>query len=121
MTPTTDRYDRGVATQAAFDPELTAGVHALLDPVAPDFATMVVSAFGDVYARPGLDARARTLTTIVALAVTGQHGPLETYLRLAPGVGLTREECVEALIQLHLYAGVPTALAALGTARRAFA
>ncbi len=72
--------------------------------------------FGDVYARPGLDLRARQIATIAALTTIGEQRQLEAHLRFALNIGVARDELVEVLI----YAGWPRAINALYTARDLF-
>src|SRR3546814_9470599 len=75
--------------------------------------------FGDVYSRPGLDLKTRELATVAALTVMGNARPqLEVHLAAALNVGATREEIIETIIQMSLYAGFPAALNAI-TALRA--
>jgi 4-carboxymuconolactone decarboxylase len=120
---TSERYQRGAARLAQVDPNLEAAIHKGLDPIAPDFARyMIEFGFGDVYSRPGLDAKQRQLVTIAALAALG-HPQLQLRGHLNGGlnVGLTPQEIVEALIQVALYAGFPAALNSLLVAKEVFA
>jgi 4-carboxymuconolactone decarboxylase len=85
--------------------------------LAPDFFGLVREfAFGMFWARPGLPVRDRSLITVVMLAVLGRQEELKAHLRGARNVGLSREELVEALMQVAVYAGVPAAVEALRTA-----
>jgi 4-carboxymuconolactone decarboxylase len=90
--------------------------------VAPDLCRFVYEfPFGDIYSRPGLDLKSRQLVTISALAALGNAGPqLKSHIHGSLNVGLTREEIVEALTQLAVYAGFPAALNALKIARDVF-
>lgn len=94
-----------------------------LKDVAPDLARYVVEfAFGDVYSRPGLPVRDRQLVTVSVLAALGNARPqLKSHLHGALNVGCTRQELIEALIQIAVYAGFPAALNAVGAAREVFA
>ena len=69
--------------------------------------------FGDVWKRPGLSARDRSLVTVAVLAATYRPDQLASHLRLALANGLTRDELVEALTHLAFYAGWPSGMAAL--------
>lgn len=116
-----DRFARGARIQAQLDPDLTDGLQRALADIAPDFARYTVEfPFGDVYARPGLDLRARQITTIAALATLGEQRQLEAHLRFALNIGVPREELVEVLMQIAVYAGWPRAINALYTARDLF-
>jgi len=111
-----DRYRRGIdiAEQLAAD-KLEHFVKSGVAEVAPDFARMVIEfAFGDIYAREGLDLRTRELIAIAALATSGVAGPqLRIHVESASSVGITKVEIVEVLMQIALYAGFPAALNAL--------
>jgi 4-carboxymuconolactone decarboxylase len=91
--------------------------------VAPDLTGYVYGfAYGEVYANPALDAKARQLSIVSALAALGTAGPqLKAHLRAALRVGWTRAELVEALTQLCVYAGFPASLNALKIAAEVFA
>ena len=83
-----------------------------------DFAPKMVQLtddvlFGDVWKRPGLSARDRSLVTVATLAATYRPDQLGSHLRRALANGLTQDELVEALTHLAFYAGWPSAMAAL--------
>ena len=85
--------------------------------LAPDFFDHVLqSAFGDVWSRPGLPVRDRSLITVAVLAALGQSDELRAHLAGATNVGLSREELVEALMHVSIYAGVPATNSALRVA-----
>lgn len=85
--------------------------------LAPDFYDHVLqAAFGDVWSRPGLPLRDRSMITVAVLAAMGQKDELRAHLSGARNVGLSREELVEVLLHVSIYAGVPAANAALRTA-----
>jgi len=69
--------------------------------------------FGDVWARPELSRRDRSLVTVCVLAALGRTAQLDGHLKLALENGLTREELVEALTHLAFYAGWPAGMGAL--------
>ncbi|PXW13767.1 4-carboxymuconolactone decarboxylase [Paraburkholderia caballeronis] len=97
-------------------------VDALAD-IAPDFARYLLEfPFGDIYARPGLDVRAREIATIAALTALGNAGPqLKVHIAAGLNVGLDRREIVETIIQMAVYAGFPAALNGLFAAKDVFA
>jgi len=83
-----------------------------------DFAPKMVQLtddvlFGDVWKRPGLSPRDRSLVTVAVLAATCRPDQLASHLRRALANGLTQDELVEALTHLAFYAGWPSAMAAL--------
>jgi 4-carboxymuconolactone decarboxylase len=83
-----------------------------------DFAPKMVQLtddvlFGDVWKRPGLSPRDRSLVTVAVLAATYRPDQLTSHLRRALANGLTQDELVEALTHLAFYAGWPSGMAAL--------
>jgi 4-carboxymuconolactone decarboxylase len=91
-------------------------------PLTEDFQRFITrTAWGDVWARPGLDRRMRSSITVAVLAALGREGELEMHLRAARRNGLTEEEIGEVLLHTAVYAGVPAANAAFAVAQRVFA
>jgi 4-carboxymuconolactone decarboxylase len=85
--------------------------------LAPDFFPLVREfCFGMFWSRPGLATRDRSLITCAMLAALGRQEELRGHLAGALNVGLTKEELVEMLMQVAIYAGVPAAVNALTTA-----
>ena len=76
--------------------------------------------FGDVWERPELAARDRSLITIAALVAGGHTEQLPFHLDLGKSNGLTEEELVEAITHLAFYTGWPRAMSAIAAARTAF-
>jgi 4-carboxymuconolactone decarboxylase len=66
--------------------------------------------FGDVWARPELSHRDRSLITVAALVAGYRTGQMKSHLRLALSNGLTVEDLVEAITHLAFYAGWPNAM-----------
>ena len=81
-----------------------------------DFITRY--AWGDVWNRPGLDRRARSMITLAALTALRAEGELELHVRAALRNGLTPEEISEVLLHTAVYAGLPAANAAFAIAQR---
>lgn len=89
--------------------------------VCPDFEAYVVEFLaGEVWSRPGLDLRTRSLVTIAALAAQGRPLGLELNLRMALRNGASRQEIVETLLHIAPYAGFPAAWEGLAMARKIF-
>lgn len=110
------RYMRGVeiAEQLAAD-KLDEFLTSRVAELAPDFARMAIEfPLGDIYARDTLDLRSRELVAISSLATLGDAGPhLRMHIRAALGLGVTKAEVIEILMQTAIYAGFPAALNAL--------
>jgi 4-carboxymuconolactone decarboxylase len=120
---TSPRYQRGLAKLREIDGQAGEHVVASLEGIAPDFARYLIEfPFGDIYSRPGLDLRSREIAVVAALTALGNAAPqLKVHLRAALNVGVTREETVEVLMQMAVYAGFPAALNGLAAAREVFA
>jgi len=88
-------------------------------PALADYTDQVL--FGDVWQRPGLSPRDRSLATVASLVACYQANELHFHLGKALDNGLTREELIEAITHLAFYSGWPTASTALAVARRVFA
>jgi 4-carboxymuconolactone decarboxylase len=88
-----------------------------LDTLAPKFVQLTNGVvFDDLWRRPDLSVRDRSLVTIAALAAMGSDDQLDVYLRRGVEHGLTRPQIAEALTHLGFYAGWPKATKALTTA-----
>jgi 4-carboxymuconolactone decarboxylase len=90
-----------------------------------DFAPKLVELtddvlFGDVWERPGLSKRDRSLITVAALVALYRNEQLPGHLRRAIDNGLTEDELIEAITHLAFYAGWPTAMSAIVTAKNLF-
>lgn len=76
--------------------------------------------FGDVWARPGLSPRDRSLVTVSALIAMNRPDQLRSHLQRARDNGLTEDELVEAITHLAFYAGWPSAVTASVVAKEVF-
>jgi 4-carboxymuconolactone decarboxylase len=76
-------------------------------------------AWGDVWARPGLDRRTRSCITLALLVALRLENELAMHVRAALRNGVTVEEISEILLHSAVYVGVPAANAAYGAAQRA--
>jgi 4-carboxymuconolactone decarboxylase len=99
--------DRAAAAQTAFD---------------ADFQAFITeTAWGSVWARPGLDLRTRHLLTLALLAALGRENELALHLRSIANTGVTQDEVKELLLHVAVYAGVPVANSAFAVAKKVFA
>lgn len=115
------RYERGMAFFREKNPAGAAQLEAALGGFAPDLMRHAAEvAFGDLYARGGLDEKLRQTATIAALASLGHLPQLKIHLGIAKTMGFTREEITEILIQLTAYAGFPAAMNAAMAAKEVF-
>ncbi|HKH31920.1 MAG TPA: 4-carboxymuconolactone decarboxylase [Gaiellaceae bacterium] len=75
-----------------------------------DFQDLITRyAWGEIWARPGLDRRMRSAITLMALVALNRESELAMHIRAALTNGLTREEIKEVLLQSAIYCGVPAA------------
>lgn len=87
-------------------------------PALADYTDKVL--FGDVWKRPGLSPRDRSLITVASLIALYRTNELPFHMKRALENGLTREELIEAITHLAFYAGWPNAMSALPIAQRVF-
>lgn len=117
------RYSRGWEKLREIDGQAGERVIASLADIAPDFAKYLIEfPFGDIYSRPQLDLKAREISVVAALTALGNATPqLKVHIYGALNVGCTREEVVEIIMQMAVYAGFPSALNGLFAAKEVFA
>jgi 4-carboxymuconolactone decarboxylase len=118
-----DRFDRGLRALAEIDGRGGQKVIDALAEIAPDFGRYLIEfPFGDIYSRQGLDLRSREVATIAALTALGNAAPqLKVHIQAGLNVGLSRDEIVETIMQMAVYAGFPAALNGLFAAKEVFA
>jgi 4-carboxymuconolactone decarboxylase len=93
----------------------------LMGDVAPKLADLTDNVlFGDVWERPQLSKRDRSLVTVSALIAMNRPDQLRSHLARARENGLTEEQLVEAITHLAFYAGWPSAVTAVAVAREVF-
>ena len=116
------RLERGKRVLSKIDGEAGEKVINSLADIAPDFAKYLLEfPFGDIYSRPGLDTRSREIATIAALTAMGNATPqLKVHIAAGLNVGLSRDEIVETIMQMAVYAGFPAALNGLFAAKDVF-
>lgn len=115
MTGSVDRYRTGIETLLALSPDKDELISDTMAADAPDFTRLMVEfAFADIFARTGLDVRARMFVAIGALAAQA-HSPaqLHWFVRASLDAGISRGEIVEALMEVSVFAGFTAATAAL--------
>lgn len=117
-----DRYERGMKKLKEIDGEAGEKVIESLKDIAPDLARYTIEfPFGDIYSRPGLDLKSREISVVAALTALGNAYPqLKVHINGALNVGCSREEIVEIIIQMAVYAGFPAALNGINAAKEVF-
>ena len=89
-----------------------------LAPALADHTDKVL--FGDVWERPGLSPRDRSLITVASLVSLYRTNELSFHIGKALDNGVTRDELIELITHLAFYSGWPTAMTALPIARQVF-
>lgn len=107
--------------QAAATSPQPSRAQRLIGDVAPKLAQLTDEVlFGDVWVRPGLSPRDRSLVTVSALIALNRPEQLRSHMALARTNGVTKDGLVEALTHLAFYAGWPNAITAAGVAHEVF-
>ena len=87
-----------------------------------DFQDLITRyAWGEIWSRPGLDRRTRSMITVAMLVALGRDHELEMHIRAARRNGVGVDELREVLLQTAVYCGVPAANAAFTIAQRVVA
>ena len=117
-----ERYRRGWEKLEEIDGKAGERVVDSLKDIAPDFARLLIEfPFGDIYSRPGLDLKSREIAVVAALTALGNAAPqLKIHIHGALNVGCTRQEIIEVIMQMAVYAGFPSALNGLFAAKEVF-
>jgi len=88
-------------------------------PFTSDFQDLITRyAWGEIWARPGLDRRTRSCITLAMLVALGREEEIAMHVRAARRNGLTPDEIKEVLLQCAIYCGVPAANGAFAIAQR---
>jgi 4-carboxymuconolactone decarboxylase len=94
---------------------------SLMGDIAPKLAELTDNVlYGDVWQRPQLSRRDRSLATVAALVAMNRPDQLRSHLAMARANGVTQEELIEAITHLAFYAGWPNAVTAIAIAREVF-
>jgi 4-carboxymuconolactone decarboxylase len=89
--------------------------------IAPKLAELMDKVlYGDVWERPGLSKRDRSLVTVSALIAMNRPDQLRSHMRIARENGVTEAEVVETITHLAFYSGWPNAVTAIGIAKEVF-
>ncbi len=116
-------YERGEKIRAeVLGPAYVKASIAATDAFSEPMRTFAVrQLWGDIWARPGLDRRARSIVNLALLSSANRPNELKIHVRAALNNGVTREEIAEIFLQVALYCGVPTGSDATRVAKLTFA
>ena len=117
---TDERYEAGLAIRKEVlgEAHVERSLAAVSDFSRPVQEFVTRACWGDVWSRPALDRRTRSLLNLVMLTALGRNHELGVHVRGAVTNGATAEEIQEALLQAAIYCGVPAALESFRVAER---
>jgi 4-carboxymuconolactone decarboxylase len=118
-----DPYDRGMEVRRAVlgDDHVDRAIEQTTD-LTRGFQELITRyAWGEVWSRPALDRRARSMITLALLAALGHEEELAMHVRAAVRIGLSPEDIGEVLLHTAIYAGVPVTNRALAIAQEVLA
>lgn len=112
------QFDKGLATrkQVMGEDFVTHAFANVTDFTRPIQEHITAKAWGDVWQRPGLELKTRSLITVAMLAALGKQHELKAHVRGALNNGATSAEIQEVLLHAAVYCGVPTAVDAFRSA-----
>ena len=119
----TDRFDQGMATRRTVlgDAHVDRAEAAKTDFDAPFQTLITEGAWGSVWSRDTISKRERSMLTIALLAGLGNDHELAMHIRATARTGASRQDVLEALLHVAIYAGVPRANHAIKIAKDTFA
>jgi 4-carboxymuconolactone decarboxylase len=107
--------------EAMVSKEPTRTTRDLIGDIAPKLADLTEDVlFGDIWERPGLSKRDRSLITVASLVALNRTEQLPYHLGRALENGVTKEELSELITHLAFYSGWPTAMSAVLLAKHVF-
>ncbi|HYS63228.1 MAG TPA: carboxymuconolactone decarboxylase family protein [Paraburkholderia sp.] len=110
--------DYPMANEPTVEPTAARKAFGDLAPALADYTDTVL--FGDVWQRPGLSPRDRSLITVASLVALYRGNELPFHIGKALDNGISRDELIELITHLAFYSGWPTASTALSIARQVF-
>ena len=107
-----DRYDQGMRIRRAVlgDAYVDRSVGNVSDFMRPLQQFVTEACWNDIWARPGLSRRERSIVNLAMLTALNRSDELRLHVRGAVNNGLTRDEIGEVLLQTAIYCGVPAAI-----------
>ena len=119
----TARYDQGMVTRRSVlgDAHVDRATANATDFDRPFQEMITETAWGTVWSRPHWTTRERSMVTIALLAALGQDEELAMHIRATLNTGASRDDIIEALMHVAIYAGVPAANHAIKIAKQTYA
>ncbi|MGF6552238.1 carboxymuconolactone decarboxylase family protein [Paraburkholderia youngii] len=106
-------------TKSKAQPSTARNAFGDVAPALADYTDRIL--FGEVWERPGLSPRERSLITVASLVALYRSNELPFHIGKALDNGVTRDQLIELITHLAFYSGWPTASTALAVARQVFA
>ena len=115
-----DRYQRGlkIRREVLGDAHVDRSLAAVSEFARPVQEYVTATAWGDIWSRPGLDRRTRSLINLAMLTALNRNHELGVHVRGAVTNGCSTEEIQEVLLQAAVYCGAPAALESFRVAER---
>ena len=118
----TEKYDEGLKVRRAvlgddYVDRSTGNVSTFMKPLQQ---LVTEYCWGDIWTRPGLDRRARSIVNLSMLTALNRPSELRLHVRGAVNNGLTQDEIGEVLLQTAIYCGVPAAIDSFKVAEDVF-
>jgi 4-carboxymuconolactone decarboxylase len=116
------KYERGMSVRRAVlgDRHVDASLEAATD-LTRDFQRYLTeNVWGEIWTRPGLERKTRSMLTIAITAALGRLEELELHMRASRNTGVSRDEMRELLLHVAAYAGVPAANTAFKIAAKVY-
>jgi len=115
---TAEQYEQGLATRKEvmgndFVDKALAGATSFTQPLQEHITR---AAWGDIWQRPGLDRKTRSLITVAMLSALGKQQELKGHIRGAINNGVSVQELQEVLLHATIYCGIPAAAESFRTA-----
>jgi 4-carboxymuconolactone decarboxylase len=117
------RYEEGLAVRRAVlgSEYVDKSLRSADDFTRPIQELVTEYCWGEIWTRPGLDRRTRSLLNLAMLTALNRPHEIRLHVRGALNNGLTKEELLEVFLQSAIYCGVPAALDAMRVAKEVFA
>ena len=120
--PNKERYDAGLKTRReVLGAQYVDKAMAAADDFSKPFVELLNTyCWNDIWNRPGLDRKTRSMLNLAMLSALGKEHELKLHLNGALNNGLGKEQIREVLLQVAIYCGVPAAVVAFRCAREVF-
>ncbi len=117
-----ERYQKGLKQLQLMNENSYELLKKNLEDIAPDLARFVAEfPYGEIYTRKNLDLKSREIATVAALTAMGTAPlQLKSHINGALNVGCSKEEIIEVIIQMAVYAGFPAAINGIMIAKEVF-